>query len=61
MYDILEQRNIEYNLRSQTVLQLGSIKTVNCGLNALRCLGPKIWNIVLFEVENSETLAQFAL
>ena len=61
MHEIFEQRNIQfqYNLRSQTDFQLGSVKTVNCGLRALRYLGPKkIWNIVSFEIKNSENLAQ---
>ena len=61
MHGILEQRNIQYNLRLQTSFQLGSVKTVNCGLRALRYLGPKIWNIVLFEIKNSETLAEFKM
>ena len=56
MHEIFEQRNIQYNLRSQ-----GSVKTVNCGLRALRYLGPKIWNIVPFEIKNSETLVQFKM
>ena len=51
MHEIFEQRNIQYNLRSQTDFQLGSVKTVNCGL----------WNIVPFEIKNSETLAQFKM
>ena len=45
MHEIFEQRNIQYNLHSQTDFQLGSVKTVNCVLRALRYLGPKIWNI----------------
>ena len=61
MQEIFELRNIQYNLGSQTDLQLGSVKTVNCGLRALRCLGPKIWNIDLFEKKKSETLAQFKM
>ena len=61
MYEIFEQRNIQYNLRSQTDYQLGSVKTVNCGLRALRYLGPKIWNIIPFEIKNSDTLAQFKM
>ena len=59
MHEIFEQKNIQYNLRSQTDFQLGSVKTVNCGLRALRNLGLKILNIVPFEIENSETLEQF--
>ena len=51
MHEIFEQRNIQYNLRSQTDFQLGSVKTVKCGLRTLRCLRPKIWNIVPFEIK----------
>ena len=61
MHEIFEQRNIQCNLRSQTEFQLGSVKTVNRGLRTLRYLGTKIWNIVPFEVKNSETIAQFKM
>ena len=61
MQEIFEQRNIPYNVRSQTDFQLGSVRTVNCGLKARRYLGPKTWNIVLFEIKNSELLAQFKM
>ena len=50
MHEIFEQRNIQYNLRPQTDFQLGSVKTANCGLKAIRYLGPKIWNRILFEI-----------
>ena len=42
MHEIFEQRNIQYNLCLQTDFQLESAKTANCGLRALRYLGPKI-------------------
>ena len=58
---MFEQRNIQYNLRSQTDFQLGSVKTVDCGLRALKHLGPKIWNIVPFEIENLKTLSLFKI
>ena len=61
MHEIFEQRNVQYNLRSQTDFQLGSVKTVNCGLRALRYLGPKICNIVPFEIKISETFGQFKM
>ena len=35
IHEIFEQKNIQYNFRSQTDFQLGSVKTVNCGLRAL--------------------------
>ena len=40
---MFEQSNIQYNLRSQT----------DCGLRALRYLGPKIWNIVPSEIKKT--------
>ena len=55
MHEIFEQRNIQYNLRSQNDFQLGSVKTAICGLS------PKIWNIVPFEIKNSESLEQFKM
>ena len=61
MHEIFEQRNIQYNLCLQADFQLESAKTANCGLRALRYLGPKIWNIVPFEIKNSETVAQFKM
>ena len=61
MHEIFEQKNIQYNLRSQSDFQLGLVKTVNCGLRALRYLGPNKWNIVRFEIKNSEALAQFKM
>ena len=61
MHEIFEQGNIQYNLRSQTDFQLGSVETVKCGLTALRYLGQKIWNIVPFEIKNSGTLVQFKM
>ena len=51
----------QYNFGLQTDFQLGSVKTVNCGLRALKYLGPRIWNIVPFKIKNSETLAQFKM
>ena len=53
MHEIFELRNILYKLCSQTDFQLGSMKTVNCALRALRFRGPKIWNIVPLEIKNS--------
>ena len=51
MHAIFEQRNIQYNLPSQTDFQLGSVKTVNCALRALRYLGSKIRNMVPLEIK----------
>ena len=59
MHEIFGQRNIRYNLRSQTDFHLGSVKTVKCGLRELRYHGLKIWNIASLETKHLETLEQF--
>ena len=53
MHEGFEQRNVQYKLRSQTGFKLGPVKTVNCGLRALKYLGPKIRNIVYRNMEYS--------
>ena len=60
VHEMFEQSNIQCNLRSQADFQLGSVKTVNCGLKALRYLGPKIWNSSFWD-KDSETLEQFRI
>ena len=51
MHEIFEQRNIQYNLRSQPYIQLGSVKTITCCLRALKYVDPKIWNTIPFEIK----------
>ena len=53
MHKILDQKNIQNNLSSQTDFQLGSVRIVNYDLRALRYLGPRIWNIVPQRVLNN--------
>ena len=48
-----EQRNIIYNLRSQTNFTIGPISTVNNCLKILTYIGPKTWKIILPDIRNS--------
>ena len=41
MFEVFEQRNIQYNLCSRTDFQLGAVKSVSCGLRALNILVQK--------------------
>ena len=59
MNELFEQRNIIYNLRSQTDFTTGPSSTVNNGLKSLRNLGPKIWNIIPPEIRNSGNNEEF--
>ena len=59
MNELFEQRNIIYNLRSQTDFTTGPISTVNNGQNNLRYLGPKIWNNIPLDIRNSGNIEKF--
>ena len=59
MSETFNLRNKDYNLRSQTDLKQGPVNTVNYGLNLLRHLAPKIWDIILLEIRNSGSLTEF--
>ena len=39
-------RNPTYNFRNQTYLKFSNPRTSNYGLNSIRYLGPKIWDLL---------------
>ena len=52
--------NVSSNTRSRSILYNPSNpKTVYHGLETLRCLGPKIWDIVSIHIKNSISLSAF--
>ena len=54
------QNSVVSNLRSQTdFYNYHNPKSVHFGSETLRALGPKIWNIILYEIKNSPSLALF--
>ena len=59
MNELFEQRNMLYNLRSQTKFTAGPISIVKNGLKSLRYLGPKIWNIIPTDIRNSGNTEEF--
>ena len=59
MNELFEQRNIIYNLRSQTDFTSGPISTVCNGLKSLRYFGPKIWNIIPPDIRNPGNTEEF--
>ena len=59
MNELFEQRNIIYNLRSQTDFTTGPISTVNNDLKNIRYLGPKIWNNIPLDIRNSGNIEEF--
>ena len=59
MSEIFNLRNINYNLRSRTDFKQGPVNTFNYGLKSLRCLAPKIQDIIPLEIRNSGGPAEF--
>ena len=57
---ICKRNSVDYILRSQTDFLLPQVKSVNYGLKPLRYFGPKIWNILPNDIENSRTLREFS-
>ena len=57
---ICKRNSVGYSLRSQTDFLLPQVKPVNYGVKALRYFGPKIWNILPNDIENSRTLWEFS-
>ena len=52
--------NVSANTRSDsTFYNVANTKTVGYGLQTLRCLGPKIWNIIPNDLKNIPSLPIF--
>ena len=60
MKNIFEQQNPSYNLRSAcNQFRRENIKTVHYGLQSVRYLGPKIWELVPNNIKYSNSLSKF--
>ena len=60
MKDIFELQNPSYNLRSTcNQFRRENIKTVHYGLQSVRYLGPKIWELVPNNIKYSNSLSKF--
>ena len=46
MEEIFTFKNVEYDLRNNTSLKIGNLKTVYYGTESLINLGAKIWNLL---------------
>ena len=59
MYDILETRYSNYNLRSQPIFNGGNVNTSNYGLNSLRYFASKVWSIIPMSLKNIDNVEKF--
>ena len=59
MCGIFENRNVSYNLRSQTDFMRTSVNNSNYGISSLKYLATKVWDIVpcgIKSIENVECM-----
>ena len=60
MNDIFEQQNRSYNLRSScNQSRRENVKTVHYGIESVRYLGPKIWELVPNNIKYINSLRKF--
>ena len=60
MKDIFELQNPSYNLRSTcNQFRRENIKTVHYGLQSVRYLGPKIWELVPNNIKYCDSLSKY--
>ena len=60
MKDIFDLQNPSYNLISScSLFGRENIRTVHFGLQSVRCIGPKIWELVPSNIKYSNSLRKF--
>ena len=60
MTEVFEIKEPHYNLRSKASHFKGeNVKSTHYGIQSMRHLGPKIWNIVLQNIRESNSLNEF--
>ena len=59
MSDLFRAKDIRYSLRKGEVLTSYNVKTKSYGIDSISYLAPKIWNILPFEIKNSQSLKVF--
>ena len=57
--NIFENRNISYPLRSQTDFIRTNVNASNFGINSLKYLVTKVWDIVLYDIKSIESLPNY--
>ena len=60
MKQVFELREAPYNFRSESSLfKRENVKTTNYGIQSIRYLGPKIWDLLPNNIKNSSSLVNF--
>ena len=57
--DISQERSLPYNLRNNVNFTTYNVHTVTYGIDSIRHLGPRIWNLVPKEIQDLQDLKLF--
>ena len=59
MVEVFKLKDTSYNFRTDALFSSGNFRTVNYGLQSMRYLAPKIWNLVPENIKESPSLKSF--
>ena len=59
MKNILTERDIQYNLRSENHLRLPKVNTISYGIENIPYRGHHLWSSLQREIKDSNTLVKF--
>ena len=59
MQKLFTKKDHQHDLRFKSTWEIGNIRTVKCGSETIRNLGPKTWELVPNEIKESASLALF--
>ena len=61
LQELFQERNIQHDLRNERSWENDLIRTVQYGSETVRNLGPKTWDLVPKQIQNSVTLKEFKI
>ena len=59
MNEVFQTNNCPYDLRNPRILACKHKSTIKCGINTITFQGLQIWQNILLEIRNSESLSLF--
>ena len=59
LWDLFNEKQVEYNLRTKNLVMLPQIKTLKYGINSIAFRGSILWNALSDDIKTSENVAGF--
>ena len=59
MHNMLEEKNVNYNLRNDSLVLVPKVNTTNYGLHSFRFYASHLWNILPNHIKNCDNVLSF--